>query len=1031
MRVRELELEEAQEAGAAPFGALLRRHRLAAGLTQEALAERAGLGVRTLQGLEQGAHRPQGGTARRLAAALGLAGAAGARFAAAAGPAPGRPRPSRAEGPAGAAAPPVPPARPAGPVTFLFTDLEGSPRLLQAHPAASREAVARLHALLRGAVEARGGVVFEAAGAAVCAAFAQATDAVAAALAGQLALQGLPGLQGLQGADRGAPGAGAPRARMGLHTGEATRQGARYAGAPLYRCARLLATAHGGQVVLSGATAELVQDELPGGRLRDLGAHRLQDLARPERVFQLLDPALPADFPPLRSLDARPHNLPLQLTSFVGRERELGAVAAQLRAHRLLTLTGPGGVGKTRLALQAAADAQEAHPDGVWLAELGGLADPALVPQAVAAAVGVRGEPDRPLLATLTDALRPKRLLLVLDNCEHLLEACARLAEALLRAGPGVRVLATSRAPLGAAGEALSPVPPLGLPPAGDGAPGEPGAPAPALARLAQAEAVRLFADRAAAARPGFAVTAETAAAVARICRRLDGLPLALELAAARVRALAVGDVAALLEDRFRLLTGGSRAAPPRLRTLRAAVDWSHALLTAPERALFARLSVFAGGFSLAAAEAVGAGSPGSPGPGDAGGPAAAGPAGPAVLGRLLGLVDQSLVVAEPLPDGTTRFRLLETLRQYAREALEAGGGAEAARARHAAHYLAAVEAAGVPRLGPAPAAIWRRLGAEPDDLRAALGWLLERGDGAAGLRLALALAPFWNWYSRREGQRWLEALLARGGDAPAALRTRATAAAGHLAFHRGDVDRALALYEAAVALAREQGDRRLLAAALSGLGQALGAAGGPPGRAAALLGESLALRRELGDERGAVGALYALGMLAHFQGEPARAVALVEEGLALARRLGLGAEHFAFGLIRLGFLAYLQGQPDRAEGLARQALALRRDRAQAVGTPTGLPTGLPVCLALLAGVASAQGRAGRAARLFGAAERGAESLHQQVVLRQYGDDYDRAVATARARLGEDAFAAAWAAGRAMALEDAVAYALADAPDAA
>ena len=794
---------------------------------------------------------------------------------------------------------------------------------------------------------------------------------------------------------------------MGLHTGEAERLGGRYAGAPLYRCARLLATAHGGQVVLSGATAELVQDELPGGRLRDLGAHRLQDLARPERVFQLLDPALPADFPPLRTLDARPHNLPLQLTSFVGRERELGAVAAQLRAHRLVTLTGPGVVGKTRLALQAAADALERYPDGVWLAELGALADPALVPQAVAAAVGVREEPDRPLLATLTDALRPKRLLLVLDNCEHLLDACARLAEALLRAGPGVRVLATSRAPLGAAGEALSPVPPLGLPPAGDGAPGEPGAPAPALTRLAQAEAVRLFAERAAAARPGFAVTAETAAAVARICRRLDGLPLALELAAARVRALAVGDVAALLEDRFRLLTGGSRAAPPRLRTLRAAVDWSHALLTAPERALFARLSVFAGGFSLAAAEAVGAEAVGPSGPGDAGGPAAAGPAGPAVLGLLLGLVDQSLVVAEPLPDGTTRFRLLETLRQYAREALEAGGGAEAARARHAAHYLAAVEAADAPPLGPAPAAaaplwgpeqaaVWRRLGAARDDLRAALGWLLERGDGAAGLRLALALAPFWRGYSQREGERWLEELLARSAGAPAALRAGATAAAGHLAAWRGDHARARALFEAAVALAREQGDRRLLAAALGGLGQAVGAAGGPPGRAAALLGESLALHRELGDERGVVGALYALGMLAHFRGETARAVAHVEEGLARSRRLGLGAGLINLGLFRLGLLAYLQGQPDRAQGLARQALARRRDLAQAVGRLQGLPGGMGVCLALLAGAASAQGRPGRAARLFGAAEHGAESLQQKAVFPQFRDDYDRAVAAAR-----------------------------------
>src|SRR5262245_31766059 len=409
---------------------------------------------------------------------------------------------------------------PAGTVTFLFTDLEGSTRLLEAHPAAYRDAVARHHALLRGAVEAHGGVVFETVGDAVYAAFARPTDAVAAALAGQLALQ------------REAWGAAGPlRARMGLHLGEVERQGGHYFGAPLYRCARLTATAHGGQVVLSAVVAEVVRDALPeGAALRDLGAHRLRDLAGPERVFQLGHPDLPREFPPLRSLDALPHNLPLQLTSFVGRERELAEVAGLLGAHRLVTLTGVGGTGKTRLALQAAADALPAYPDGVWLVELAALRDPGLVPQAVADPVGVREEPGRPLLATLTDALRPKRLLLVLDNCEHLLDACARLADALLRACPHVRLLATGREALGLAGEQAWPVPPLPVPaPPGDAAP------APrAVARLARNAAVRLFVERAAAVRPAFALTGGNAGAVAEVCRRLDGLPLAIELAAAR-----------------------------------------------------------------------------------------------------------------------------------------------------------------------------------------------------------------------------------------------------------------------------------------------------------------------------------------------------------------------------------------------------------------------------------------------------------------------------------------------------------------
>jgi non-specific serine/threonine protein kinase len=835
------------EAGAA-FGAALRRRRLAAGLTQEQLAERAGLGVRTVQALEEGENRPRRETLRRLAGALELSGAQRGRLAAAA-----------QRGRIATAVPPAPPPAP-----------------------------------------------------------------------------------------------------------------------------------------------------------------------RPGAALRLVPPVPPAPRP---RPGAPPTNLPLPLTSFVGREPELAAVGAALAAHRLVTLTGPGGVGKTRLALRVAAGALGEHPDGVWLAELGGLADPGLVPQAVAAAAGVREEPGRPLAATLAEALRPRRVLVVLDNCEHLLDACAVLTEALLGACPGVRVLATSRAPLGAGGEALCPVPPLRLPPAGDGAPG---APAPAPAQLAQSEAVRLFADRAAAARPGFAVTAENAAAVAQVCRRLDGLPLAIELAAARVRALAVGDLAAQLEDRFRLLTGGGRAAPPRLRTLRAAVDWSYALLTQPERALFARLSVFAGGFSLAAAEAVGAD---PPDPGAAAGAGGGGVAGHAVLGLLLGLVDQSLVVAEPLTDGSTRYRLLETLRQYAREALEASGTAEAVRERHAAHFLAAVEAAveaGVlprlgpeqaaapPRFGPGRAAVRRRLGAARHDLRAALAWLLERGDGERGLRLALALVPFWGEYSQREGERWLEELLARSGGAPA-QRVGATAAAGHLAWRRGDYGRALALYEAAVALAREQGERRVLAAALGSLAAAMSRAGGEPGRAAALLGEGLALHRALGDERGIASALLTLGLLAHDQGEPARAVALVEEGLALARRLGPGAGPIALGLRNLGLLAYLQGQPERAEGLTRQALALHHDQAQARGMVWGLAT--------LALVASARGRAGRAARLFGAAERLFGYSRPMDVPPRYRDDYDRAVGAARARLGEAAFAGAWAAGRAMALEDAVAYALADAPD--
>jgi len=404
--------------------------------------------------------------------------------------------------------------------------------------------------------------------------FARATDAVVAAAAIQQALHAEPW-----------PTATPLRVRMALHTGEADLRDGDYYGSAVNRCARLRAIAHGGQALLSMATEELVRDGLPAGvTLHDLGEHRLSDLARPERVFQLLAPGLPDDFPPLRSLDALPHNLPVQLTSFVGRERELAAVRAALAAHRLVTLTGAGGCGKTRLGLQVAADALAAFADGAWFVDLAALADAALLPQAVLAALGLPEAPGRPPLAALADVLRRRALLLVLDNCEHLVEACARLADALLRACPRLRILATSREVLGVPGEATHRVPSLGVPDPGltlavaYGGSRDSGG--PALERLRRCEAVQCFVERALLVRPGFTLTAGNAPALAQVCRRLDGIPLALELAAARVRVLSVEQLAARLDDRFRLLTGGSRTALRRQQTLAAAIDWSYDLLS-------------------------------------------------------------------------------------------------------------------------------------------------------------------------------------------------------------------------------------------------------------------------------------------------------------------------------------------------------------------------------------------------------------------------------------------------------------------
>jgi predicted ATPase/class 3 adenylate cyclase len=836
-------------------------------------------------------------------------------------------------------------ALPEGTVTFLFTDLEGSTRLLQAHPAAYRDAVRRHHELLRGAVEGHGGAVFETVGDAVYAAFAQATDAVAAALEGQVALQG---------ADWGGLGPSAVRARMGLHTGEVEVQGGHYFGAPLYRDARLTATAHGGQVVLSQTAYDLVRDALPPeAALRDLGEHRLKDLQRPERVFQLAHPELPGEFPPLRSLDALPHNLPLQVTSFVGREREMADVRRLLATTRLLTLTGPGGTGKTRLALQVAADLGDRYAQGAWLAELAAVADPAQVPNAVAAALGVQGEPGRPLADTVLAALRERELLLVLDNCEHLLDACAALADRVLHACPRVQLLATSREALGIAGEVSWRVPSLALPgPAG----------APSAATLTQFEAVQLFIQRAVAVQPAFRVTNQNAPAVAQICTRLDGIPLALELAAARVRALPPAQLLARLEDRFRLLTGGSRTALPRQQTLQAAVDWSYDLLSGQEQALFDRLSVFAGGFALEAAEAVCAG---------------AGVDELETVDLLTRLVDKSLVAAEELPDGTARYALLETLRQYGRARLVAGGGAAALHERHAAHYLALTEEAESALEGPQQAAWYDRLEREHDNLRAALGWWIDRQDASHALRLAGVLWLLW-WFRgyNNEGEAWLDRVLALpGADAPSPALVKTLGGSWGLAITRGwgpgmararplmercaavaeAVDdprsRAIALHariwaatdlaeqrrcaEEAAALAQEVGPNRGLLVPLVVLGEAESRAGN---RAAAwaLLQRCLDGCRAIGDGWGIAYALNVQRVLARREGDYARARSLQQEALAAMRPLG---HHGGISNVlgQLARTAQAQREYPAARGYFDEAIVIERRSGRRAGLADGL----------------------------------------------------------------------------------------------
>jgi predicted ATPase/transcriptional regulator with XRE-family HTH domain len=722
--------------------------------------------------------------------------------------------------------------------------------------------------------------------------------------------------------------------------------------------------------------------------------------------------------------------LPLPLTTFVGRGQELADLRALLAGHRLVTVTGPGGIGKTRLALQVVAELAEHSPDGVRLVELAALTDPRLVPQAVAAAVGVREEPGRSLPATLAEALRLRRLLLMLDNCEHLVEACAALVAALMGACVELRVLTTSRESLGVPGEALYRLLPLALP--------EPGALRPEV--LLRADAVRLFVDRAGTVQSHFTLTDANAAAVARLCRRLDGIPLALELAAGRLGGLPVEELAARLEQGFRLLAGGSRVALPRQQTLRATLDWSYDLLTEPERRLFDRLAVFAGGFTLAAAEAVGAED---------------GLAREEVLDLLLRLVDRSLVVAEEQPEGSMRYRLLEPLRQYGRERLAAGGHAEGGYERHAAYYLALVEEA-EPHLRGRQQAVWhRRLAAEHDNLWAALRWWLGRGDAEHGLRLWV---PLWDYLYRRgylqEAAARLLDLLALAGAAPTPLRVRALVLAAFFVPEvRSDPLKAKAFAQEALAQAKELGDARGFALALFQLG--LAALGdGRYVEAQHWLGESVDAWRGVDDASRLSHALCFRGRAANARKDHAGARADLEEALALAGQAG-DTVHTAVATEFLGEVASTVGEDGEASTRLEAALALFEEvgdkhgvasvhiflggidlrqgdvaaaqRRYRTGLTEAMGMGFPTqrigdALEGLAMVAARQGQPERTLRLAGAA------AAFRATARFLAPPHDRArleqaLLSARSSLGEPAAAAAWAAGHAMPLEEAVAYA--------
>ena len=644
---------------------------------------------------------------------------------------------------------------PQGTVTFLFTDLEGSTRRWEAHPAEMKDALARHDAIVRGAVEARGGVVFSTMGDGMAAVFASAREAVRAVLAAE---------QGLGAEDWGEV-TGPLAARMGLLTDEGVLGGEHYLNQPLNRCARLMAAGHGGQALVSGATELLVRDDLPPGcGLVDLGEHRLRDLARPVRIFQLTGPGLRAEFPPLRTLEAFAGNLPVQLSSFVGRTDELAELAAAMARSPLVTVTGPGGVGKTRLALQAAADLLPSFADGAWLCELAAAGDGEAMAQAVLAALRARSRPGLSTADSVVEFLGTRSaLLLVLDNCEHLVPAAAALAAGILRGCPGVRILATSRQALGVGGEQVFGLRPLSLPP-----------PEATMAAAGASDAVSLFVQRAAAARGEFSLSPANVAAVGEICRRLDGIPLAIELAAARVAALRPAEIAELLDERFRLLTRGRADAASRQQTLQATVEWSYALLGQAERHTFDSLGVFPASFDAAAAADI------------------AGADGLQrwdVLDNLTSLVGKSLVAEEEGPGQTSRYRLLETMRAYAWQQLATVGEQDRLRHRHAEYYAALAERAGLELAGPAQLEWQPRIRAERDNLQAAITWTLTSGGQArpVAFRIVAALAGF-AITSPSTVVGWAEACLGQIGECPPELRGMVLAAAAWSAFFAGDL---------------------------------------------------------------------------------------------------------------------------------------------------------------------------------------------------------------------------------------------------
>ncbi|HUP27979.1 MAG TPA: tetratricopeptide repeat protein [Chloroflexia bacterium] len=933
------------------------------------------------------------------------------------------------------------PVMPTGTVTFLFTDIVGSTKLWDLYPKAMRAALARHDAIMREAVEANSGFVFKTVGDAFFAAFASPHQALNAALDSQRALR----------KEQWPEEIGALKVRMALHTGAADEQGGDYFGQPINRVKRLLSAGHAGQILLSQVTQDLLLDSLPPNtNTINMGEHRLKDLTRPEHIFQLIVPDLPSVFPPLMTLDNHPNNLPIEHTSFIGRENELAEAAALLRNPdvHLVTLTGSGGTGKTRLSLQVGADLLDDFDDGVWLVELAALVEPKLVLPAIAAVLSVKEAGDTPFVDALKEHLKDKKLLLVLDNFEQVIEAAPDVSQFLSSSG-GVKVLVTSRRPLRLRGEREHVVPPLSLPDTRLGH-------LPPLEKLTQYEAVRLFVERAVSVKAGFELTKDNASYVAEICVKLDGLPLAIELAAARVRLLPPQALLTRLSQRLTLLTGGARDLSPRQQTLRNTIEWSYDLLDKGEMQLFRRLATFVGGHTFEAMEAV------------------CNYDGSLMIDLLEGaenLVSKSLLRHREGSGGESRFWMLETIHEYAREKLRESGELEALEREHALYFMRLAEQA-EPNLTAKTQQVWLdRLEDDYDNFRAALAWcgaqaplsshLEGRGSqetAEIGLRTAGALWRYW--YVRSlltEGREQLDRTLSVPEVVLQACspgsRAKALNGAGTLAWRQGDYSRARSFSEQALVLGRESGDKQSISSSLNNLGNVAWEQGDYTA-ARAMHEESLALRRMLGDKWGIAASLSNLGLVAHEQEDYTSARALLEESLAL-RRESSDKWGIANTLSNLGLVAWKQGDYTAARAMHEESLARFREIGDKWGIANTLGNlglvaheqedytsaralleeslvlfreiGDKKCIAAitagLAGVAVGMEQAEKGTKLLGAVEGLVQSIGA-VLDRDNRMPYERAVASAHSTLGDEIFNRAWQEGRAMSMEQALEYAL-------